>query len=160
MDVIFHAKKTLDWYWGGEIPVDVKMIAERMGVQVYFVDYIGDAGDDISGSFEYINDIPICKIRNSDALVRQRFSLAHELGHFVLNHGSAFRDNSASFNTNNCDYKEVEANQFAIEILMPKTELIYATKHTLSIRKLAHQFYVSGIAMELRLAELGFIISN
>lgn len=73
----------------------------------------------------------IISINNRHTPTRQRFTLAHELGHVVLHQFSTphadglqqvyFRDHeSASGQTR----EEVEANQFAAEILMPGSILI------------------------------------
>lgn len=47
---------------------------------------------------------------------RQRFTKAHEIGHFVLGHGESDREDY----TINSDIKERAANQFAAELLMPE----------------------------------------
>ncbi len=59
--------------------------------------------------------------------VRQRFTIAHELGHFFLHRASStvfvdaapifFRDESSS---NGSQREEIEANAFAAELLMPE----------------------------------------
>lgn len=105
---------------------------------------------------------------------RQRFTLAHELGHFVLHditdvHVDQFvmrLRNSASGSGE--DLNEVEANRFAAALLMPKN-LISEEIERLglddlsddwSIQQLAKQFQVSVQAMSLRLPSLGYVISN
>jgi hypothetical protein len=70
-------------------------------------------------------------VNKKHSLERQRFTMAHELAHLVLHeyktpHADGtqrvrFRDASSSLGT---DREEVEANQFAAEILMPATLLI------------------------------------
>ena len=51
----------------------------------------------------------------------QRFTAAHELGHFVLEHeGSLDREVRMPGDTRNRDPREIEADAFAAEFLMPK----------------------------------------
>ncbi|KPN73913.1 ImmA/IrrE family metallo-endopeptidase [Neisseria sp. 74A18] len=152
------ARDVLDKYWGFNIPVNVEQIARNMGVVVRYARYLGSMEDDISGSFDIINGQPICMVRSTDALVRQRFTLAHELGHFVLNHGKAFRDNAANFNSYTTDYREYEANQFAAELLMPESAIDYFVRQSnFTVGELAKKFNVSGAAMEFRLNNLGYL---
>ncbi len=49
---------------------------------------------------------------------RQTFTLFHELGHLLL-HGGSFLDESANFRSNASSEKEVEANDFARQCLLP-----------------------------------------
>ena len=46
---------------------------------------------------------------------RQRFTVAHEIGHFLLCHTT----NDSAFDLDSKKPEEVEANQFAAELLMP-----------------------------------------
>jgi Zn-dependent peptidase ImmA (M78 family) len=92
----------------------------------------------------------------------RRFSIAHELGHFVLEHPScaptdlfapARREPSASER----DY-EAEANAFAAELLMP-SELVQHHCEMSPVdlegaRQIARQFSVSILASARRFAEL------
>lgn len=98
---------------------------------------------------------------------RQRFTIAHEIGHFLLHtealhvddgFGIRFRDDTSSQAT---DDAEIEANQFASHLLMPASFL------ELDIRKsgridiededqvkvFADKYGVSTQAMTLRLAK-------
>lgn len=69
----------------------------------------GDAITQLRGEFTFIiyND--------SRAVVRKRFSVAHELGHLYLGH--LHGNSSIDFNSEN--YDEMEANTFAAYLLMP-----------------------------------------
>jgi hypothetical protein len=51
----------------------------------------------------------------------QRFTLAHEIGHFILHPGRIyFRDRELSAPGNHREYFEIEADAFAAEFLMPR----------------------------------------
>ena len=151
------ARRILDMYWDYKIPVDVEAIASKIGVEVRFSSIL-EGGNDISGRFDIINGIPVCSIRSTDSEQRQRFTLAHELGHFALKHGGGFRDNSASFNLYNYDQREVDANAFSAEILMPKIAIDYMIEqeNITNIAELARIFNVSYTAMKFRLVNLGW----
>lgn len=67
------------------------------------------------------------KIHNRN---RRRFTLAHELGHGILNHDISnvhYRNNE---NDSQTDMQELEANVFARDILMPATVLAALDIHT------------------------------
>ena len=105
---------------------------------------------------------------------RQRFTIAHELGHLLLHTGrplitdySVFinhRDETSSLGT---DIEEIEANQFAAGILMPRDLVVAALKVELDlneadsrdelIARLARTFMVSTEAMGYRLVNLNMI---
>lgn len=99
---------------------------------------------------------------------RQRFTIAHELGHLVL-HGDelhidegfpfAFRDEISSLAV---DPAEIEANQFAAELLVPEAWLAAEIRgQHLDIESddvieaLAKKFGVSVLSMTHRLSSLG-----
>lgn len=105
---------------------------------------------------------------------RKRFTLAHELGHFMLHiapKGSVenFKpiiDETLSFNRDdNWDYTEMEANNFAAQLLMPaplikeESKQLQKTSSNLTkeeaVEALAEKFQVSSQAMEYRLKSLG-----
>ena len=108
---------------------------------------------------------------------RKRFTIAHELGHYILHRRKkdalpVFIDKSEVYFRSNAheknDYdslKEMEANAFAAEILMPKQLLkAYIEENGLDISKkagiqaLAQEFEVSQQAMEYRLRNTGLIM--
>ena len=97
---------------------------------------------------------------------RQRFTIAHELAHYCLehpmqdvhvDHGFRFRDSRSSEGTNP---REVEANQFAAALLMP-AKLVRRHARELGlpladwdVEELAERFGVSAVAMQIRLDTL------
>lgn len=154
-----NATEILDTYWDGKLPVNVKKIASAMGIQV-----TGMGHGDVSGAIEIDEDFgPIITYNKSEAPVRQRFTIAHEIGHFALGHleGGAkkFRDDSSNFSSGARNPEEREANIFAARLLMPAKVVRYAVndKKIRSIEKLAEIFEVSQVAMKYRLINLGLI---
>ena len=72
-------------------------------------------------------------VNKKDSVVRQYFTLAHELGHIILGHIEKGK-NSAIFRSQYFDYSEdtparryeMEANYFAAVLLVPEKELFWA----------------------------------
>jgi len=94
---------------------------------------------------------------------KQRFIIAHEIGHYLLGHldneNRILRDTTKNFSSENYDLKEVEANKMATEILMPKETLeylIYILGYT-NLDDLANILEVSTVALHYRLKNLGMI---
>lgn len=90
--------------------------------------------------------------------VRRRFTIAHEIAHFVL-HRDLISDGiteDALYRSGLSDAVEREANGLAAEILMPR-HLVrsYVASGTRNAAELAEIFEVSQQAMEYRLANLG-----
>lgn len=59
-------------------------------------------------------------VNGSDAPARQRFTVAHELGHWALEHGPRLDNDDSLAST---DPQERDANRFASEFLMPWADL-------------------------------------
>lgn len=79
---------------------------------------------------------------------RDRFTVAHELGHYFLHSWMGQRPLKAS--RMGSDRAEWEANWFAAGILMPKTEFLKAHKEHPSLSLLADRFDVSEHAAKVR----------
>ena len=149
-------------------PVPVEQLAERMGAVVRYAPFDGQ----MSGLLHRAEDgtRAVIGVNSRHPTVRQRFSIAHELGHLVL-HEPAFQIDPHAFvsfrnskSSNASDPHEIEANQFAAALLMP-VALLRACVEQLgenpdveeAIRRLAQRFDVSTQAMTIRLTSLGEI---
>src|SRR5258708_38786327 len=101
-------------------PVPVLAIAQSFGIVVRF----GPLPDDLSGFLVHEDGKAIVGVNSRQAKARQTFTLAHELGHFVLHPAinfvdrkfAYFRDHRSAAAT---DIKEMQANEFAAWLLMP-----------------------------------------
>jgi Zn-dependent peptidase ImmA (M78 family) len=143
-------------------PVPVERMARKLGAQVRYAPLDGD----LSGMATVQSGICVIGINSLHPPQRQRFTLAHELGHFRLHRedleneihldrGSLRRDWLSSLGV---DRREMEANAFASELLMP-TALLQQTLSGRSIDfededevgLLARRFKVSPAAMRYRL---------
>lgn len=152
------AIEILKAHWDGKLPVDVKKIASSLGIHVR-----PDPFMSVSGSIDVASGTPIIKYNPSEAHVRQRFTIAHEIGHFALGHlaGSTkmYRDEAVNFSSGAKSPEEREANSFAAKLLMPNSVVHFAVteKKITSVEKLADIFGVSQVAMKYRLINLGLI---
>ncbi len=96
-------------------PIDnIVSLLEKNGVIVMFLDL--DGMDKFDGLTMFTaNQAPVIWINKNTPNDRKRFNLAHELGHLVMHLRSEDLEKSE-------DQKEVEANQFAGEFLMPESQ--------------------------------------
>lgn len=141
--------------------VDPIALARKEGIIV-----IPSSHLDVNGSIaknSETNEIVI-EYNNKLHANRQRFTIAHELGHYYAGHlnGSAtklFRDPVKNFTLDNYDPLEAEANKIAAELLMPedKIEFLIQKLQYITIDSLAEALRVSPAAMTYRLKNLGYI---
>lgn len=100
---------------------------------------------------------PRIYINENESLVRQRFTLAHELGHLVERMRIA-EDNDYSFvdhrKPGSYDLHEFFADEFAGALLMPSKELLRMKQDNLSVYEMAKQLGVSVSAVNKRLERL------
>ena len=77
----------------------------------------------VRGFYQYFQRNNIIYLDERLSETEQRFVLAHELGHMFLHKraNAIFMDTRTQFNTNKF---EKEANTFAIELLVPDTEIV------------------------------------
>ncbi len=125
---------------------DVESIIDNYGIRVYYYAF----SSEISGIFTWIGNQPVIGINKLHPKVRQRFTMAHELYHF-LKHPEDKQVLRMSSTTND-NLEERHASEFAASLLMPKQ--VIAANNEKSARALAKFFRVSEEAMEIRLKEL------
>jgi Zn-dependent peptidase ImmA (M78 family) len=156
---VYQARAALDQFWDRQIPVNPKRIAEAAGARVLEDWSMSD--HDLSGSFDIEYGIPTIRFNPNDAIVRQRFTIAHELGHMLLQHGRAMRDNARNYSSTTMQLRERDANTFAAELLMPKEVLDWLVfrENITDTQELARILNVSGAAMQYRLQNLGLLRS-
>ncbi|MBV8829911.1 MAG: ImmA/IrrE family metallo-endopeptidase [Acidobacteriaceae bacterium] len=138
------------------VPVNIEAIAAVLGLTVWESSRLpeGIAGklkrDIENGGPSQFSII----VRAQDPLVRKRFTVAHELAHYLL-HRHLFTDelvDDALYRSTLKTSVEAEANSFAADLLMPRHLLEqYPGK---SIQELAFLFKVSEQAMGIRLDTL------
>lgn len=161
------AEFVLNQHWDGSLPINVDDIAGKLGLTVEYSNDINQRLNDdglISGALVYENNAYHCIINKQQHTNRQRFTLAHEIGHFALNHGekydnttTLYRKDGGIANQNQND--EMQANVFASELLMPESQIYQQViKNGIEdIGELAKIFQVSEQAMWYRLKSTGWI---
>src|SRR5437016_10708684 len=156
-------------------PISLDMITEKLGIRLSLEPF----DEELSGILVKEGGAVAIGVNSTHSPKRQRFTIAHEIGHFILDHpGEMFidktvrqravvvrRDGRSSEGT---DKHEIEANRFAAELLMPSEIIEKVVKNRLSKSKMpstdelvsdmAAHFQVSSQAMEIRLVNLGFLI--
>ena len=112
---------------------------------------------DISGKLEYNDGHWIMIVNCLHPEVRQRYTLGHELGHY-LNHRKtikSFKD-GVFFRNKQKSSMEYMADQFAARLLMPETDIkMLLSEGVKTVKEMAAKFEVSLEAMKYRLEELG-----
>ncbi len=145
--------------------VDVEAVARGLGLPVVR----SSMGDDISGMLVSKPGMTTICINEDKHANRQRFTIAHEIGHHVPWHLFAgehvhvdrviMRNALSSEGT---DAREIDANQFAASLLMPEHMVHHHLQALKSqyvedvVPKLAKQFKLSEQAMAFRLSSLGY----
>lgn len=164
------------------LPVDVETVAARKGLGVLPYDF----GEEISGVLIVEGEKATIgynvafdgKVKRQS---RKRFTIAHELGHYILNHQrvGAFIDTPSEYftilyrdqNSSTGEFwQEREANAFAAALLMPRKSLLNEMQKIREdesvfslmgegdvIEILAEKFAVSTQAMAFRLTNLDLL---
>jgi IrrE N-terminal-like domain len=117
---------------GSRVPADVLAIAQAAGLEVRI------------GAFKHsgrLRDRTIIEVPEHDLPVRQRFTIAHELGHATLAHQVPEQA------------LEVEANAFAAELLLPTPALRQAVKDGMGFKEIAAHFQASREATAIALKD-------
>jgi Zn-dependent peptidase ImmA (M78 family) len=141
-------------------PVPVEKIAHNLGIEVKFE----AAEDDLSGALiREPKGRVVIGVNSAHHPNRQRFTIAHEIGHFILHRGMKLHvdeDFRVNLRDGSVNDEEVDANAFAAELLMP-TEFVSRDTQKLGLidqqglERLARRYQVSSRAMEIRLTNLG-----
>lgn len=123
-----------------------------------------DLPPSVSGKLYFSKDCWVMEVNKNQNPKRQRFTLAHELGHFVLhkNKNTEFTDTTFFRKNEDNDSLEYNANEFAARILMPEERVnFYIQQQNIkSIKSLADIFDVSSSAMRYRVESLGYKVKN
>jgi len=137
------------------IPVEINAVVEFLrkirgvDIEIYKRDLgVGTRGIQVTEK-NNAGDILIIAYNKEQHVHSQRFTLAHELGHFILGHTRDGHDHFLELlDENGRDPKEVEANQFAAELLVPSIILKEQIKVGVkTIKGLAQFFWVSEDVM-------------
>jgi Zn-dependent peptidase ImmA (M78 family) len=156
---------------GNAIPVPVEDLAGMLGLRVLY----RDLDPDLSGALVVGPRESYILVQQRDSENRQRFTIAHEIGHHCLGHQFARGEHVHVDHGHHIslrgpraaaglDAKEIEANQFAASLLMPAVavrahadQLGGPPLRDRAVSELAERFAVSEQAMTIRLDVLGLL---
>ncbi len=157
-----------------EAPVPLEKLAELCSATIRYEPFDGE----VSGMVHCKPDGGgVIGVNSEHSKTRQRFTIAHELGHLILHADEEFhidekrplarRDEVSSLAV---DPREIEANQFAAELLMPEglvrgsVEALIKEDPEVSVEEaidqLARGYRVSALAMTHRLSNLKIVSSD
>ena len=131
---------------------DLINILENLGIIIIQIKNPDNRFDDFDGLSEIVNSIPVIVLLDGikDG-ARQRFTIAHELGHLVLN-----------INNDELDEEKL-CNRFASALLMPKEAIINEFGYSrgninfFELTAFKNEFKVSYAAIVYRLKDLNII---
>lgn len=153
-----------------KLPIPVEKLAQNLGAELRYEPF-EHKGEQVSGMLFRDKGRSVIGVNSNESPARQRFTIAHELGHLILHKDSVHFDTPAEvflrnhLSSKSVDPKEIQANSFAAELLMParfvKSEFSHERTSSFSdediVEKLATKFMVSSQAMTFRLANLGLM---
>lgn len=146
-----------------EMPVDPVKLANDLGVKVYNAKF---GQEHLAGLLAIRGNDPTIYVNADDHPVRKRFTVAHELGHFLL-HGRGRQDDFVDVSDNFRTVvdpeaawtperrMEWEANAFASALLMNEDLVRRKWDEIGELEGLARWFQVSKPAMTYRLDSIG-----
>jgi Zn-dependent peptidase ImmA (M78 family) len=140
---------------GGDSPLDVlEVVEERAGMPVI----VASLPDGIAGGCFRAGPRSVLWVNGDQPLVRQRFTLAHELGHVRIGHAVGMNVDAVSVLAGETrDAREVQANAFAAEFLAPRAgvvALVDGEPGLETVVDIAARFGISTLAALYRLATL------
>lgn len=173
--IIKAVNKILEEQQINEVPIPVERVSENLGARLVYQQFEGKGN--ISGILYTDDENTIIGINSTNSKNRQRFSIAHEIGHLLLHQQKKslfvdktlrvkFRDKKSNLAV---DKDEIAANAFAEELLMPKNFIMKEVEKyvkdkeedSIDIQKfidhMTKKFQVSPLAMGYRLINIGVL---
>lgn len=145
-------------------PVPLEKVADMLGAKIVYSKFNGE----ISGLLARRGDEIVIGVEKTHPPARQRFTIAHEIGHLVMHDlGDLHVDKEflvrlrSPISSEAVDVDEIEANAFAAALLMPESILRNDVKQLSvdfedqrQVKTLADRYGVSAQAMTFRLLNL------
>lgn len=145
-------------------PIPVDQVVESLGIQLRFSPFEGE----LAGMLIREQNKTLIGVNSLHHINRQRFTIAHECGHFLLHKGQdvhidrSFRVNRRDeVSSKAIDPEEIEANRFAAELLMPYdmimkdlVEYDIDIENEEELKDLAERYQVSIQALTHRITNL------
>lgn len=136
------------------LPVDPVRIAHDLGIDVFDVELPQEVS---AALIKERGQDPRILLNVQDSRNRQRFSCAHEIGHFIQRDEDEYDyiDHRDIFSSLGTEPEEIFANSFAACLLMPGSEVREFATRNMPDYEMALRFDVARDAMSVRLASLG-----
>lgn len=161
MNSVFEIAERAAQHFGYDNNGDIHTVVENLGGKIKLKDFWSEGSHEagsliVDSENDFVIYIPV-----DTSEVRDRFTIAHELGHYVLHYlwprqvkGRAdFKLKASRYGS---DRAEWEANWFAAAFLMPRADFTnLVKKKKLTLQELAKHFSVSIRAVETRAKVLG-----
>ncbi|EKO3466648.1 ImmA/IrrE family metallo-endopeptidase [Vibrio fluvialis] len=129
-------------------PLDLPSLCHVLGIGIKYI----PLENNISGKLHHDGSRWVINVNSLHHPRRQRFTIAHELGHYFLHRGSQDKYEDTTFHRGK-DYsqKELEADNFAGALLMPKDEFTrFIRNNSNKIDDIAEYFGTSSLAIKKR----------
>ena len=156
-----EARRVLSEFGIVEPPVDPEEIAESLGVDVIFASFNPEVSRKISGFIDFEEgDEPSARIvvNKNMSPKRMNFTIAHELGHFLM-HQEYAKSNEyrilprSNHHSSDKPNEEKEADAFAAELIAPKGMLM-RYKRIASLPELSSIFVASEEMLNWRIQNI------
>lgn len=152
-----------------KIPLDIWALCEKLEIDIIEIDFTNIEDETTYQVSGIIESEPISEdekdkknrkttiyLNINDIPERKNFTLAHEIGHYIMHIDNDDDGTIVSFRSSK-NPREREADRFAVELLMPKNLILkrYNEMFLPTAIQLAKEFGVSKTAMKYRLDEMG-----
>lgn len=152
-----HAQQTMLERFQDEPKVPLGHIAQALGLIVRLSTLPANISGEIRPDSEALSGF-IIRINRHEAKTRQRFTLAHEISHYLLHRdriGAGIEDN-VLYRSSLSDTLEAEANRLAADLIMPWDILREQIRNKniqddTVIEEIANHLAVSKVALKIRL---------
>jgi len=145
-------------------PVPIERVADALRIKIER----SDLGSDCSGVLVREGERAVIGVNWDHHPNRQRFTIAHEIGHYQLHLGTTYVDSGYRVNFRDLEAgsgtkrEEIQANAFAAALLMPaqwvreefKKRAFEMASEAEDLEEMARCFEVSTQAMAIRLANV------
>jgi predicted transcriptional regulator len=164
------AQKALDVAWDGRLPVDPALLASKLLVNAQDVDgetikctiVVRDVGGaELLGASSQVKleQTPdglryLCEFNRDEISYRNRFAVAHEIGHILLGHVNISHAALRHHEYGDSSPEMKAANAFAAALLMPERFLREVFDAIQSVQQMAEAFGVSNQAANYRIKAL------
>lgn len=161
------AEEMLRTHWAREdgtipLPVDPIAIAGKLDIKVF----TAPLEQNVSGKlFMKVGQDPEIYLNQADSYNRQRFTCAHELGHWTKHVAEGVEsgeivDYRGPLSSTGTDHQEIYANQFAAALLMPAEEVQRLTERGYGPIAIADTLRVSPDAAAFRVTNVGGLVGQ